>query len=115
LRALRAQLPDDARLIFVGDIVNRGPDSLGALREVKALVDARRAEALLGNHDLHLLAVAAGIRPQHDDDTLQDMLDAPDRDALIAWLLPRPLARIGAGPLVAHAGALPQWTIPRTL
>lgn len=115
LRALRAQLPDDARLIFVGDIVNRGPDSLGALREVKALVDARRAEALLGNHDLHLLAVAAGIRPQHDDDTLQDILDAPDRDALIAWLRHRPLAHFEAGALFVHAGVLPQWTIPRTL
>ena len=77
--ALQAQLPDARRLIFVGDLVNRGPQSLATLRAVRALVESGRAVALLGNHDLHLLAVDAGIRPLHDSDTLQEILDAPDR------------------------------------
>jgi bis(5'-nucleosyl)-tetraphosphatase (symmetrical) len=113
--ALLAQLPADARLIFVGDLVNRGPQSLHCLRTVKALADAGRAVALLGNHDLHLLAVAAGIRPQHGDDTLTDVLDAPDRDALLDWLRARPLAHAQAGALFVHAGVLPQWSMAQTL
>ena len=115
LDALLARLPADAQLIFVGDIVNRGPQSLHCLREVKALADAGRAIALLGNHDLHLLAVAAGIRPAHDDDTLGEILDAPDRDALLDWLRARPLAHHEAGALFVHAGVLPQWTVTQTL
>jgi bis(5'-nucleosyl)-tetraphosphatase (symmetrical) len=115
LDALLAQLPADARLIFVGDLVNRGPQSLHCLRTVKALADAGRAVTLLGNHDLHLLAVAAGIRPQHDDDTLTDVIDAPDRDALLDWLRARPLAHTQAGALFVHAGVLPQWTTAQTL
>ena len=115
LDALLARLPANARLIFVGDIVNRGPQSLHCLREVKALADGGRAIALLGNHDLHLLAVAAGIRPQHDDDTLGEILDAPDRDALLDWLRARPLAHHEAGALFVHAGVLPQWSVAQTL
>ena len=108
LEALLQQLPSAAKLIFVGDIVNRGPQSLAALRRVKSLGD--RAAVLLGNHDLHLLATAAGIRPLHEDDTLADVLAAADRDELIDWLRHRPLALSHAGALFVHAGVLPQWT-----
>ncbi len=113
LQALLARVPDAERLLFVGDIVNRGPQSLETLRFVRALGD--RAIVLLGNHDLHLLAVAAGIRPLHADDTLQEILDAPDRDELIDWLRRRPLAHFEAGALFVHAGVLPQWTVEKTL
>lgn len=67
-----------ARLVFVGDLVNRGPQSLDTLRTVRSL--GTRATALLGNHDLHLLAVSQGIRKAHAGDTLDDILHAPDRD-----------------------------------
>jgi bis(5'-nucleosyl)-tetraphosphatase (symmetrical) len=113
LQSLLERLPADARLLFLGDLVNRGPQSLASLRLVRSL--GSRAEALLGNHDLHLLAVAAGIRRQHDDDTLADILAAPDRDELLDWLRTRPLARHEAGALFVHAGVLPQWTVDTTL
>lgn len=113
LTALLARVPADEPLVFLGDLVNRGPDSLGCLRLVRALGD--RATVVLGNHDLHLLAVAAGIRPQHADDTLQAVLDAPDRDALLDWLRARPLAMASDGALFVHAGVLPGWTVAQTL
>jgi bis(5'-nucleosyl)-tetraphosphatase (symmetrical) len=113
LDELLARLPGDARLVFVGDLVNRGPDSLGTLRRVRALGD--RAVAVLGNHDLHLLAVAAGIRPVHDDDTLQDILAAPDSAELLDWVRNRPLAHQEDGALFVHAGVLPQWSVEHTL
>ena len=113
LDELLARLPDDARLVFVGDLVNRGPDSLGTLRRVRAL--GERAVALLGNHDLHLLAVAAGIRPVHDDDTLQDILAVPDAGELLDWVRNRPLAHVEEGALFVHAGVLPQWSVEHTL
>jgi bis(5'-nucleosyl)-tetraphosphatase (symmetrical) len=113
LDRLLAQLPSDARLVFVGDLINRGPDSLGTLRRVMALGD--RAIALLGNHDLHFLAVAAGIRPPHAEDTLHDILDAPDRDELIRWLRHRPLAHTENGALFVHAGILPAWSHTKAL
>jgi bis(5'-nucleosyl)-tetraphosphatase (symmetrical) len=113
LDALLERLPADARLIFVGDLVNRGPDSLGTLRRVRAL--GERAVAVLGNHDLHLLAVAAGIRPLHDDDTLQDILAAPDAAELIDWVRNRPLVHREEGALFVHAGILPSWTVEETL
>jgi len=113
LEKLLAQVDAGERLLFVGDIVNRGPQSLEALRFVRGLGD--RAIVLLGNHDLHLLAVDAGIRPQHADDTLQDILDAPDRSELIDWLRRRPLAHFEAGALFVHAGVLPQWTVDKAL
>ena len=100
-------------IVFLGDLVNRGPASLDTLRFVRGLGD--RAVTLLGNHDLHLLAVAAGIRPLHRDDTLQEILDAPDRDELLDWLRARPLAHDEAGALFVHAGVLPQWTAAKTL
>src|SRR5689334_17147496 len=70
------------RLWLVGDLVNRGPGSLAVLREVQAL--GERAITVLGNHDLHLLTVAAGHRKPHRGDTIADVLAAPDRDALLA-------------------------------
>ncbi len=101
------------RLIFVGDLVNRGPNSLETLREVRDLGD--RAEVVLGNHDLHLLAVACGLRKQHRSDTLDDVLNAPDRDELLDWLRRRPLALFENGHLLVHAGVPPQWTAPQTM
>jgi len=113
LRELLAADASGRKLLFVGDLVNRGPDSLATLRFVRDL--GQRAIALLGNHDLHLLAVAAGIRRAHRNDTLQDVLDAPDRDDLLDWLRARPLAHLEAGALFVHAGVLPQWTVAKTL
>jgi len=110
---LLAKVDQREPLVFVGDLVNRGPDSLGALRRVRAL--GERAVALLGNHDLHLLAVAAGIRAAHDDDTLQEILDAPDACELIDWVRARPLAHWQDGALFVHAGVLPQWSVNQTL
>jgi bis(5'-nucleosyl)-tetraphosphatase (symmetrical) len=113
--ALRARIPDADRFIFVGDLVNRGPQSLATLRTVKSLVDRGRAVALLGNHDLHLLAVDAGIRPLHDSDTLRDILDAGDRRVLIDWLRGLPLAHHERGLLFVHAGVPPHWSCEQTL
>ncbi|MDO5289120.1 MAG: symmetrical bis(5'-nucleosyl)-tetraphosphatase [Pseudomonadota bacterium] len=105
--------PSRDRLVVLGDLVNRGPDSLAVLRRLMALGDA--ATCLLGNHDLHLLAVAQGVRKPHRSDTLHGILQAPDRDALIDWLRQRPLAWRERGVLMVHAGVLPAWTAERTL
>jgi bis(5'-nucleosyl)-tetraphosphatase (symmetrical) len=113
LQQLLASARAGDRLLFVGDLVNRGPQSLETLRFVRGLGD--RATTLLGNHDLHLLAVAAGIRPQHHDDTLREILAAPDREELLDWLRARPLAHVEAGALFVHAGVLPPWTVENTL
>lgn len=102
-----------ARLIFVGDLVNRGPHSLATLKTVRALGD--KSVALLGNHDLHLLAVAKGIRKAHQSDTLDDILHADGRDDWIDWLRTRPLAHVEQGHLMVHAGVLPQWSVDKTL
>lgn len=98
----------DAQLIFVGDLVNRGPDSLGALRKIRAL--GARARVILGNHDLHLLALAHGIRKPNRSDTVMAILEAPDRDDLLDWLRQQPLALLDGDYLLVHAGVLPQWT-----
>jgi bis(5'-nucleosyl)-tetraphosphatase (symmetrical) len=100
--------PREDRLWLVGDLVNRGPDSLAVLRDVKALGDA--AVTVLGNHDFHLLTVAAGHTKPHRQDTIAPILDAADRDELIDWLMRRPLVVIEGGHLLVHAGLLPQWT-----
>ncbi len=96
---------------FVGDLVNRGPDSLQVLRRVRALGAA--ATVVLGNHDLHLLAVAQGAAEQRRDDTLKSILEAPDRDTLLDWLMHRPLMHIDAtlGLALVHAGLVPEWDI----
>jgi bis(5'-nucleosyl)-tetraphosphatase (symmetrical) len=113
LLCLLPQLPAHARLWMPGDIVNRGPRSADSLRW--AMSQGERLVTVLGNHDLHLLAVAAGIRRAHRTDTLDDILGAPDRDALIDWVRSRPLAHFEHGWLMVHAGVLPQWSVERTL
>ena len=100
--------PPRDRLWLVGDLVNRGPDSLAVLRTVKGFGDA--AVTVLGNHDLHLLTVAAGHRRPHRHDTLAAILDAPDRDELLGWLRTRPLVVRDGEWLLVHAGLLPSWT-----
>ncbi len=105
--------PSRDRFVVLGDLVNRGPDSLAVLRRLRALEGS--AEALLGNHDLHLLALAHGIRPAHRHDTLAPLLAAPDRDALLQWLTQRPLALLREGWLLVHAGVLPQWEVDHVL
>jgi bis(5'-nucleosyl)-tetraphosphatase (symmetrical) len=101
------------QLIFVGDIVNRGPKSLATLRQMRAFGD--RAKIVLGNHDLNLLAVAAGLRQPHRSDTIDDILAADDREELITWLRHQPLALLEEGHLIVHAGVLPQWSAKQTL
>lgn len=116
LRALLTEIgfsADRDRLWLVGDLVNRGPQSLEALRFVRALGD--NVIVVLGNHDLHLLAVACGCRSARRSDTLDDILKAPDRDVLLEWLATRPLAHFEAGDLLVHAGVVPQWTVETTL
>ena len=116
LRALLSRVgfsADRDRLWFVGDLVNRGPRSLEVLRYVRALGD--NAIVVLGNHDLHLLAIACGCRPARRSDTLEEILRAPDRDTLLEWLATRPLAHFEAGDLLVHAGLVPQWTVETTL
>jgi bis(5'-nucleosyl)-tetraphosphatase (symmetrical) len=103
--------PDRDELWFVGDLVNRGPKSLETLRFVRSL--GAGATVVLGNHDLHLLALAYGSKRKHrEGDTLDEVLDAPDRDQLLEWLLTRPLAVFDEprGDLLVHAGLLPAWT-----
>jgi bis(5'-nucleosyl)-tetraphosphatase (symmetrical) len=114
LRKLLAQIsPAPTEPIwFCGDLVNRGPDSLRALRTVFDL--GERAVTVLGNHDLHLLAAVAGTRKLHRGDTLQPILDAPDRDLLVRWLRTRPLAHLQGDYLLVHAGVVPQWDAWRT-
>lgn len=101
--------PARDRIWLVGDLVNRGPDSLQVLRLIRSLGD--RAVAVLGNHDLHLLAVAAGEAELHRSDTLDEVLQAPDRDELLAWLRHRPLLHIENDHVLVHAGLLPQWSV----
>lgn len=112
LQHLLAQIrfkQDRDRLWFVGDLVNRGPDSLSVLRYVKGLGPS--AVTVLGNHDLFLLAAAAGIATPRAMDTIQPILDAPDRDELLAWLRCQPLLHRDSPFVMVHAGLLPQWTI----
>jgi bis(5'-nucleosyl)-tetraphosphatase (symmetrical) len=106
---------DRDQIWFVGDLVNRGPDSLGVLRLARSMAD--NAVCVLGNHDLHLLAVALVQAKQRKSDTLREILAAPDRDQLIEWLLHRPLAHHAphADDLLVHAGLVPQWSVAETL
>lgn len=104
---------DRDRLWFVGDLVNRGPQSLATVRFVKGL--GNRAVTVLGNHDLNLLAVAEGVRKPHHGDTDGDVLAAPDRDELLAWLRQRNMMHVENGYAMVHAGLLPQWSISQAL
>lgn len=96
---------------FTGDLINRGPESLETLRFVKGLGDS--AVTVLGNHDLHLLAVAEGLSPVKGNDTLEEILQAPDRDELLHWLRQQPLLHHDAelGFTMVHAGLPPQWDL----
>jgi len=101
--------PAKDKLWLVGDLVNRGSGSLEVLRLVKALGDA--AITVLGNHDLHLLAVATGVAQLHRSDTLDEILAAPDRDELLEWLRQQRLMYVEGNNVMVHAGLLPQWSI----
>jgi bis(5'-nucleosyl)-tetraphosphatase (symmetrical) len=101
------------RLWLVGDLVNRGPNSLECLRFVRSL--GQRAIVVLGNHDLHLLAVAAGISKIGRRDTIGPILDAPDCDELLDWLRQQKLLHVDGNFLMVHAGLLPQWSLTQAL
>jgi bis(5'-nucleosyl)-tetraphosphatase (symmetrical) len=109
--------PSRDTLVLLGDLVNRGPDSLAVLRRVQAL--GACAQSLLGNHDLHLLGVAHGDRKAGRKDTLSPLLAAPDRAALLEWLRRQSMAlhrRVGDGDLLmVHAGVPPQWSVADTV
>ncbi|MBL8325469.1 MAG: symmetrical bis(5'-nucleosyl)-tetraphosphatase [Rubrivivax sp.] len=108
LLALIGFSPSRDRLVVLGDLVNRGPGSLAVLRRLHGFGDA--ATCLLGNHDLHLLAVAKGARQRHRGDTFGDVLDDPQAQAHLEWLRARPLACTAGGWLCVHAGLVPQWS-----
>ncbi|WP_131112090.1 symmetrical bis(5'-nucleosyl)-tetraphosphatase [Sulfuricystis thermophila] len=103
--------PATDRLWFVGDLVNRGPQSLEVLRFVKSLGDA--AITVLGNHDLHLVMQAAGFGKASNEDTLDAVLAAPDRDDLLAWLRSCPLFHVEGEWAMVHAGLLPSWDVAK--
>ena len=105
--------PSRDTLYLLGDLVNRGPDSLAVLRRLQALEGS--AQSLLGNHDLHALAVAAGVRRASRMDTLNALLQAPDGGELLHWLRQQALALHAHGVLMVHAGVLPQWSVADTL
>jgi bis(5'-nucleosyl)-tetraphosphatase (symmetrical) len=105
----RRSIGRDDRLWFVGDLVNRGPRSLETLRFVADLGD--RATVVLGNHDLHCLAVARGVAKQRGKDTLDGLLAARDREELLTWLAARPLLSTEGGRALVHAGLLSGWTL----
>lgn len=100
-------------LWFVGDLVNRGPQSAQTVRFAKRLGD--RQVTVLGNHDLALLVIAEGYAKPHRGDTFGDILSAPDREELLAWLRHQKLMHAGDGYAMVHAGLLPQWTVAQAL
>ncbi|HEX5636608.1 MAG TPA: symmetrical bis(5'-nucleosyl)-tetraphosphatase, partial [Gammaproteobacteria bacterium] len=107
--------PEQDILWFVGDIVNRGPDSLETLRFIRSL--GHRAVTVLGNHDLHLLAIANGRGVPNRKDTFEDILQAPDRDELLDWLTHRPLMHYDRhlDVCMVHAGIHPEWSVKDAL
>jgi bis(5'-nucleosyl)-tetraphosphatase (symmetrical) len=105
--------PSRDHVWLLGDLVNRGPQSMACLRRLQAFDGS--ASCLLGNHDLHLLAVADGAQRVKRQDTLDEILGAPDREALLDWLRCQRLAARDDGWLLVHAGVPPQWDVPQTL
>ena len=105
--------PSRDHLFVLGDLVNRGPRNVDTLLRLRGL--GASATCLLGNHDLHLLAVAHGIRAPHGDDTLADILASPERAAWVDWLRAHRLAVHAHGWLMVHAGVVPQWDLATTL
>jgi len=108
LRRVRFR-PGDDRLWLVGDVVNRGPRSLDVLRWIADHEDD--VTWVLGNHDLHLVAMSLGIREEKGRDTFQDVLAAPDRDLLLKRVAAQPLVHRERGFVMVHAGFLPGWTV----
>lgn len=111
----RARFGDEFELWVAGDVVNRGPDNRRALEQVREQVEAGRGRFVLGNHELHLLQVALGLRELGRNDSVGDVLGAPDAGEWIDWLLARPLveaAEIGGEPFaMVHAASHPDWTL----
>lgn len=105
--------PSRDTLYLLGDLINRGPDNVGVLRRLMALGSS--AQCLLGNHDLHLLAVSRGVRQPNKLDTFQDILNAPDSAALLHWLRHQHMAMQVGQVLMVHAGVLPQWSAAKTM
>ncbi len=105
--------PSRDHLFALGDLVNRGPDSLGTLRRLQAL--GACVTCLLGNHDWHLLAAAQGVRAAHRQDTLEGILQSPERESHLDWLRHQRVAVHAHGWLMVHAGVAPQWDLPTTL
>jgi bis(5'-nucleosyl)-tetraphosphatase (symmetrical) len=105
--------PTVDELWSVGDLVNRGPQSLEVLRFLQQLGSG--CTVVLGNHDLHLLGAVLGSRPLRPKDTLDEVLRASDLPELVAWLRRRPIAHYDHGVLMVHAGVLPSWTLADTL
>ncbi|ABE48737.1 symmetrical bis(5'-nucleosyl)-tetraphosphatase [Methylobacillus flagellatus] len=105
--------PVKDKLWLVGDLINRGPGSLETLRWAKSHESS--LVMVLGNHDLHALAVAEGYVRAHRSDTLQSIFDAPDRDELLEWLRFRPMMHAEDGMVLVHAGLLPQWSAEQAL
>jgi bis(5'-nucleosyl)-tetraphosphatase (symmetrical) len=102
------------RAYFVGDLVNRGPDSARVLRRVKSLNEQGAADSVLGNHDFFLIMAQEGFSTLHAGDTLGQVMNQPDAQELVAWLRHRPLMLDVEGPemhVIVHAGLLPAWTI----
>ncbi|HFE37964.1 MAG TPA: symmetrical bis(5'-nucleosyl)-tetraphosphatase, partial [Gammaproteobacteria bacterium] len=104
---------DKDKLWITGDLVNRGPDSLATLRYIKSLED--NAITVLGNHDLHMLAVIYGLQKQRSKDTFSEILQAPDRELLVQWITQQPLMHIDEtlNAVLVHAGIYPGWDITK--
>lgn len=109
----KAAPAENTPLWFAGDVINRGPESLATLRDLMAL--GNRAVTVLGNHDLHLLSVSAGIRKSKKGDTIDEILAASDAHDLLHWVRHRPIAHFENNMLMVHAGVLPQWDAQTTL
>ncbi|MDP2371510.1 symmetrical bis(5'-nucleosyl)-tetraphosphatase [Rhodoferax sp.] len=109
--------PSRDTLYLLGDLVNRGPDSAGVLRRLMGFGSS--AKSLLGNHDLHLIALAHDLRKPHRNDTLGDILNAPDCHAMVEWLRGQSMAMLttihSQSVLMVHAGVLPCWSASQTL
>jgi bis(5'-nucleosyl)-tetraphosphatase (symmetrical) len=105
--------PSRDTLYVLGDLVNRGPHNAQVLRRLMAYGSS--AQCVLGNHDLHLLAVSRHVRPPNKQDTIQDILTAPDSTELLHWLRQQHMAMRVGHVLMVHAGVLPQWTAKLTM
>jgi bis(5'-nucleosyl)-tetraphosphatase (symmetrical) len=105
--------PSRDHLVVLGDLINRGPQNIATLQRLRGL--GTSATCLLGNHDLHLLAVAGGVRSAHHSDTLADILASPERADWVDWLRRHRLAVYDQGWLMVHAGVVPQWDLATTL